>query len=167
MTEAKGMAPKEWEGRNRLASVRHRGAPSLSVHSVGGEVPGSSSGCAIRAGSLATTNSDGNPLMLSGLVTASPNDGPLDHPGGAASWKAGDPVVPTNVRRPGQALSDGDPRLPNRPTVQCQPMLDRASGAIVEDAFRAHSRRRPSTVLRAAGGGDRLDLQPRTGRGIS
>jgi hypothetical protein len=107
MTEAKGMAPKEWEGRNRLASVRHRRAPSLSVHCVGGEVPGSSSGCAIRAGSLATTNSDANPLMLSGLVTASPNDGPLDHPGRAASSKAGDPVVPTNVRRPGQALSDG------------------------------------------------------------
>jgi hypothetical protein len=169
MTEAKGMAPKEWEGRNTLASVRHRGAPSLSVHRVGGKVPGSSSGCAIRAGSLATANSDGNTLTLSGLVTASPNDGPLDHPGGAASWKAGDPVVPTNVRRPGQALSDGETPAgaPNRRALQCQPMLDRASGAIVEDAFRANSPRRPSTVLPAAGGGDRVDLQPRTGRGIS
>jgi hypothetical protein len=169
MTEAKGMAPKEWEGRNRLASVRHRGAPSLSVHCVGGEVPGSSSGCAIRAGTLATANSDANSPMRSGLVTASPNDGPLDHPGRAGSWKAGDPGGPHECRRPGQALSDGETPAgaPNRPALQCQPMLDRASGAIVEDAFRAHSRRRPSTVLRAAGGGDRVDLQPRTGRGIS
>jgi len=118
------MAPKQWEGRNKLASVRHRGAPSLSVHCVGGEVPGSSSGCAIRAGSLATTNSDANTLMLSGPVTASPNDGPLDHPGGAASPKAGDPVVPTNVRRPGQALSDGDP--PERRSAGT-PMANRCS----------------------------------------
>jgi hypothetical protein len=125
MTEAKGMAPKEWEGRNRPASVRHRGAPSLSVHCVGGEVPGSSSGCAIRAGTLATTNSDANPPMLSGPVTASPNDGPLDHPGRTASPKAGDPVVPTNVRQPGQALSDRE--TPPERRIGRHPSANRSS----------------------------------------
>jgi hypothetical protein len=142
------------EEQARLGAA-HRGAPSLSVHCVGGDVPGSSSGCAIRAGSLATANSDSNTLMLSGLVTASPNDGPLDHPGGAASPKAGNPAVPTNVRRPGQALSNGETPPEHRigRHSRGQPMPDRASGAIVEDAFRAHSRQ--GAIHRSTSGGRR------------